>query len=56
MRLTDEMTFVYKNKILKYQEGKVFEFSPRNYFDKNGMFKKPQKNLLNLEEICLINH
>ena len=47
--MVDEMTFVYKNKILKYEEGKVYEFSPRNFFDKNGMFKKPpKKNLLNL--------
>ncbi len=47
--MIDEMTFVYKNKILKYQEGQVFQFSPRNFFDKNGMFKKPpKKNLRNL--------
>tara|TARA_Y100000591_G_C21818487_1_gene692163 strand:- start:764 stop:1765 length:1002 start_codon:yes stop_codon:yes gene_type:complete len=45
--MSDEMTFFFKNKILKYQEGKVMEFSPRNYFDKKGLFKKPPKKSLN---------
>ncbi len=48
--MTDEMTFIYSNKILKYQEGKVFQFGPRNCFDKNGLFKKPpKKNFRNLK-------
>ena len=45
--MTDEMTFFFKNKIIKYQEGKVFKFGPRNYFDKKGLFKKPPKKNLN---------
>jgi len=45
--MSDEMTFFFKNKILKYQEGKVVEFAPRNFFDKKGLFKKPPKKTLN---------
>ena len=43
--MSDEMTFFFKNKILKYKEGNVSEFSPRNFFDKKGLFKKPQKKI-----------
>ena len=47
--MSDEMTFFFKNKILKYQEGNVLEFSPRNFFDTKGLFKKPpRKNLIKL--------
>ena len=47
--MSDEMTFFFKNKILKYQEGNVLEFSPRNCFDTKGLFKKPpRKNLIKL--------
>ena len=47
--MNDTMTLFFTNKILKYEDCKVFEFSPRNHFDKKGLFKKPpKKNLSNL--------
>jgi len=49
--MNDVMTLLFKNKILKYEDNKVFEYSPRNYFDKKGLFKRPpKKNLKNLNE------
>ena len=49
--MNDVMTLLFTNKILEYKHSKVFEYSPRNYFDKKGLFKKPpKKNLKNLNE------
>ena len=45
--MSDEMTFFFKNKILKYKEGNVTEYSPRNFFDRKGLFKTPPKKNLN---------
>lgn len=43
---TDRFEYYFKNKIIVYENSKIYSFFPREFFDKKGFFKRPPKKLI----------
>ena len=44
--MTDRMEFYFSNKILIYEDNKLYKVGPRNVFDKMGLFTRPSRKLI----------
>ncbi len=43
---TDRYEYYFNHKIIVCENSKIYSLSPRNYFDKNGLFTRPPKKLI----------
>jgi len=43
---TDRYEYYFSNNIIIYENSKIYKISPRNFFDRNGLFARPPRKLI----------